>query len=401
MCAPAFPSANHPFAGVFSARIAETMSSLGHDVVVLSPRPLVPPGFGRVSRWRQFAGIPSRSEWSGMPVYRPVSPVVPRWWSGLWSDVVPFIRSRSLVRRLHRAAPFDAVFGFDVQGAGGLAWRIGRRIGVPSAGWAFGDDVRHASESSVSRSVANALRSLDLVLYQSAELRLCANQMVSGALDDPLRCDRHVVLPHGIPLQPQHSGADDAVPGGSVDGDELVWIGRIVREKGPFEVLDAVEGLLEKRPTLRVRFIGALPDHDDSAELGALISQRRRADRISVEPAVPPDAVRPILHDATVLLFTSPREGMPNVVLEAMDCGTAVVGGSIPPLHELDPRGQCLWLVDRNDPAALAAAIDAVLSDPVQRAERIRRGREIVDARFDMFVNVAAAMAMLVPPSGA
>lgn len=195
--APTFPSKSHPFAGIFTAKIVATLRELGHDVVVLCPTPFVPPGFGNLGRWKQYAHIEKQSVYAGVPVYQPSTVVVPRLFQAFWSDEAAWLGSRRFVKKLHGQKPFDAVIGFDLGGAGGLAWRLAKDLGVPAGGWAYGSEVRVDASTGPGKSVSEALNKLDVVFYQSSELRECAGKMVNRdlALDT-----QHVVLPHGIPM---------------------------------------------------------------------------------------------------------------------------------------------------------------------------------------------------------
>jgi phosphatidylinositol alpha-mannosyltransferase len=68
------------------------------------------------------------------------------------------------------------------------------------------------------------------------------------------------------------------------------------------------------------------------------------------------------------------------VLLEAMAAGTAVVASDLDAFRvTLDGAGE---LVNPDDPAALAGALDAVLADPARRAQMVTRGRDVV-RRYD------------------
>jgi hypothetical protein len=43
---------------------------------------------------------------------------------------------------MHRRTRFDVIHSFDLAATGGLAWRMGRDLGIPASGWAFLGDLR-------------------------------------------------------------------------------------------------------------------------------------------------------------------------------------------------------------------------------------------------------------------
>jgi glycosyltransferase involved in cell wall biosynthesis len=80
-----------------------------------------------------------------------------------------------------------------------------------------------------------------------------------------------------------------------------------------------------------------------------------------------------VLHGATVLAAPSQAEGFGLPVLEAMAAGIPVVHSDAPALVEV--AGGAGMTVKRNDPAALASALRAVVSDPAKADAMIVAGR--------------------------
>ncbi len=394
--APDFPHQNHPYSGIFSQRIVSTLSEMGHDVEVLCPKPFVPPGVGRIGRWRQYDSIPNRYEIGEVLVTRPSIPIVPGVLNAFWADTSAWLVLRWKVLSRHRADPFDAVLGFDLGGSGGLAWRLAGDLRVPSAGWAFGSEVRSVPESGEGRSVARAIRHLDLVFYQSSELRQCAGQLVGKDLSLAPSSETHVVLPHGIRVDaPLPTGSRTDTFGAlsiAADREILLFVGRIIRDKGVFELVDAFGGLCQTNSNAVLVLVGAIPHRDASAELQAVVTARGLDDRIRIVPSMRPDQIPGLLSAADLFVFTSHLEGMPNAVLEAMHAGTPTIAYDIPPLREADPTGNALKFVPRSDVEALRLAIESLLSNKFERAERSSAGRRIAERKFDMRRNLAIAV---------
>lgn len=93
----------------------------------------------------------------------------------------------------------------------------------------------------------------------------------------------------------------------------------------------------------------------------------RKAAELGVELLLPGHLANPYPHikAAAVFALTSDFEGLPNVILEAMACRTPVVSVDCPgAVRELIDDGRTGLIVPKNDPAALAAAIDRITADP-------------------------------------
>ena len=76
------------------------------------------------------------------------------------------------------------------------------------------------------------------------------------------------------------------------------------------------------------------------------------------------------------------RDGMPTVLVEAMARGLPAVSTDVVGIDELIDNGQTGRLVPPEDPTALAAALDAVLLDPVAAAEMGAKARDRVTREF-------------------
>jgi glycosyltransferase involved in cell wall biosynthesis len=78
------------------------------------------------------------------------------------------------------------------------------------------------------------------------------------------------------------------------------------------------------------------------------------------------------------------RDGIPNVILEAMASGTPVVVSAISGIPEVVIDDQTGLLVPPNDPPALAAALARLLNDPSAAARLGKGGAVAVRAEFEM-----------------
>jgi glycosyltransferase involved in cell wall biosynthesis len=89
------------------------------------------------------------------------------------------------------------------------------------------------------------------------------------------------------------------------------------------------------------------------------------------------------------------RDGIPNVLVEAMACGVPVVSTRLSGIPELIDDGVDGLLVTTGDPQALAAAIDRLLKDPVLQQEMGLAARRKVEASFDLSRNTSQLAELL------
>jgi glycosyltransferase involved in cell wall biosynthesis len=224
---------------------------------------------------------------------------------------------------LHREVGFDAILSFDLARTGGLAWRLGRELGIPACGWATGSDIRHSARSAIGRSVREALEKLDLVFYQSDELKTLGAALL-GTRAEVLPRDRHVVQSRGV-CEPEILPGEEVRRSirSSLDVAEdqvvILYLGRIARGKGLFELVEGFAQWTKAAANLVLLLVGSRPGHDETPELQKKIrSLPALGGRIHILPGCEPRRIWDYFGAADIFAFPSFREGMPNSLLEAL-----------------------------------------------------------------------------------
>lgn len=163
------------------------------------------------------------------------------------------------------------------------------------------------------------------------------------------------------------------------------YLGRLTLYKGTGLLIEALASMPLR---YRLRFIGSGPDEP---ALRQMVEERELNDRVDFHPAVPSTSVPAALAEVDMLAvpsMTQPNwmEQFGRVLIEAMACGTPVVGSSSGEI----PRviGDSGIITPEGDVNALRAALLRLGDDPQLRAAYARAGRERVLA---MFTNAAAA----------
>src|SRR5260370_3374523 len=90
-----------------------------------------------------------------------------------------------------------------------------------------------------------------------------------------------------------------------------------------------------------------------------------------------------------VVLENGDRDGIPNVLVEAMSMGLPVVSTDISGIPELVDHGRNGLLVPPRDAPALAAAIADLLADSAQRRRLGAAAHRTITERFDLAPNAA------------
>ncbi|MGH2778601.1 MAG: glycosyltransferase family 4 protein [Actinomycetota bacterium] len=179
-------------------------------------------------------------------------------------------------------------------------------------------------------------------------------------------------------------------PNGSL---RLLAVGRLVAKKG-FDVFVEACGVLDQQNvSFEARIVGEDDDVGDNFRVGEDL--RRRITRLGLEERVhllgQIGQAELYEHYRDASLFCLPcrvldngdRDGIPNVLLEAMSCGVPVLSTPVSGIPELIESGTNGLLVPENDPAALARALLMVHRDRDLARRLSCAGRATVSERFD------------------
>ena len=362
-----FPNNIWPRQGVF---IKERMSHVarlgGCDVTVVAPVPYFPPI--RVSQRQRFRQVEYEEMIDGFQVFHPRYFMVPK--VGMTSyGVTMFLSVASLVRRIQRRFDFDLIDAHYAYPDGLAAVLLGRLCRKPVVLSARGSDINVFGKMLlIRRLIRYTLRQADAIIAVSDALK-------ERIVDLGLPGERVAVISNGVDTRKfcavDRDEARTAL--GFLGGRLLLSVGNLLPIKGFDVLIAALKILVERGLPSDVRLV-IVGDGPERRRLKALVSQARLQERVSFVGEVPQEQLRLWYNAADVFCLTSRSEGCPNVVLEAIACGTPVVAsavGGVPEIIQSELNG----LLCRGRPSELADAIERALSnrwDPVRIASQAR-----------------------------
>ena len=166
----------------------------------------------------------------------------------------------------------------------------------------------------------------------------------------------------------------------------VVFVGRVTRDKGIAELVEAFEDIHGAHLVI----VGPLEPERDPLAAATLDALRRNPaiHAVGYDPA--PERY---LAFANLFCLPSYREGFGNVVIEAAAMGVPCVGTRIVGLSDAVVDGRTGVLVPPKDEGALARALAELLADDRRRRELGRAARDRVRREFDSAVLHAALLA--------
>ncbi len=182
-----------------------------------------------------------------------------------------------------------------------------------------------------------------------------------------------------IPNMVDPEGFSPSVP---TNPPAFLYMGRLHEPKGIFILLEAFGQL---GGDCRLWFAG---DGPDRARLQKAISERGLSDRVRVLGFVIGQEKKRLLSSAFAMVLPSFHEGIPYAILEGLASALPVVATSVGGIPEVIRDGTDGFLVSPGDTAALASAMEKLLSDRALRDEMAMKARE---RSFDFSVERVSA----------
>jgi teichuronic acid biosynthesis glycosyltransferase TuaC len=345
-----YPSDERPRHGIFVAERLRRLVDTGR----VRASVVVPVAGARRTVVAERDGLPVT--YVGFPAIRAVT-----------SWVNPLLMARcaraAVAEHVRRLGSFDVLDAHYFYPDGVAGVRLARQFGKPAVVTARGSDINAAAREFVAGAwIRWAARRCAAMVAVSEALR-------DAMVDRGLPANAITVLRNGVDLarfRPlDRDGARRAL---GLTGPLVLSVGNLVPEKGHDLAIRALALL----PVVRLAIIGTGPQRAALAQLAATLGV---ADRLSWVAPVSQDELVSYYAAADLCLLCSSREGMPNVLLESLACGTPVVAtavGGVPEIVSVPAAGST---VARRTPAAISAACAAILRAPPDRAA-IRRHAE-------------------------
>jgi len=347
-----YPNSVMPQLGLFVHRRVEAVARRGAAVRVVAPVPYFPRALP-LPRWRAYAQVAGRERLGKIAVNHPRYPHAPgpgmylQAWN-LYRAMLPHLRA------LRREFDFQVIDAHYIYPDGVAAVHLARALGVPCVLTARGSDINLLPQHAfVRRQIVAALQRADAIIA------------VSGALAEAMRGlgapeDRLHVIPNGIDRDLFHYGERAAARqklGIYSDERMLLSVGNLNELKGHALVIEAVARLQSRGIRTSYHIIGA---GEEEAHLEAKIAALNLGDCVHLQGSVANERLRPWYQAASLFVLASSREGWPNVLNEALACGTPVVATKVGGVPEIIRHGDNGLLMERSV-EAIADAIAAAL----------------------------------------
>ncbi|NBC38057.1 glycosyltransferase [Novosphingobium sp. FSY-8] len=353
-----FPAPPRPAFGKFVANQMGAVARNGNtDLVMINPIGLPPWPLRTRAPYAALATCPATSDCGGITVYHPRFTLFPL----IGGDSNPARIARAvlpLVRRLHAEKPFDLIDAQFFFPDGPAAAIIARALGLPLTIKARGSDIHYwGTRPAALRQIRAAADQAATVLPCSAAL---GRDMAALGIDpDKIRphytgLDRALFRP--TPRADARAAIADLLPALPAPAPLLVCPGALITIKGQALAISALADI----PAAHLALAGVGPEE---AALRALAAASGLVDRVHFLGQVSHNRLPVLMSAADAVVLPSEREGLANVWVEALACGTPLVIPNVGGAAEVVTTPAAGHLAERT-PQAIAQALNALLAAP-------------------------------------
>lgn len=160
----------------------------------------------------------------------------------------------------------------------------------------------------------------------------------------------------------------------------FLFIGRLVRDKGINELVNAFSRLNAEIPATRLILVGRKEQDIDPISPETLAEIERNP---AIEAPGPTADVRPWLAASDSFVFPSYREGFPNVVIEAGAMSIPSIVTDINGSREIIIDGKNGLIIPPRDEEALYREMKAIVSSPEACTRMAAESRPLIASRFE------------------
>lgn len=198
----------------------------------------------------------------------------------------------------------------------------------------------------------------------------------------------NVLGPQRVSLVDNGVDTDRFRPAPPVDRvPRVLYVGLLTARKGVLDLLSASRMLADEGLEHELLLLGGTPDEGPQAAEQVRAAARGRATLLGTRP---PDQMPAAYAEGDVFCLPSWWEAMPLSVLEAMAAGLPVVASGVGDVPRVVADGTSGYVVPKQSPDELAAALRKLLADADLRRRMGAAGRRRVEERFSSVVTARA-----------
>lgn len=338
-----------PQHGIFVARRVAPLAAR-HELKVVAPIPYYPSFFPAPANWKKLTKVPQLEEQFGIEVSHPRYLVTPKIGMAKYGDWMTRGTQPTIEKIQNQGFDFQVIDAHFAYPDGLAAVRLGKYFNVPVVVTARGSDITR------NKLMPNIVPLLREVINSAAQLIAVSEEIKQDFIELGATPDKIHVIPNGIdtatfyPLPKLEARQQIGL---HPELKLLVCVGRLDHNKSQWLILDALCKIGRERLQQQKIRLALIGEGEDRRKLEETSRQLRLDDIVRFVGQLAPEKICLWNNAADVKVLASIREGSPNVVLEALACGTPVVASNAGTNPDIIESGKNGFLFPSGDSGAL------------------------------------------------
>jgi teichuronic acid biosynthesis glycosyltransferase TuaC len=360
-----YPNLEQPHHGVFiEQRLRHLISSRMIRTTVIAPVPWFPSKIHLFGRYSSYAKVPAKECRYGIHVIHPRYPVIPKFGMILAPWLMAYAAMPTIKQLIKQEQEIVAIDAHYFYPDGVAAVLIAEHLKKPVIITALGSDINVISDYRLPRKmiVWAAKKAYGVIaVSNSLKEKLASLGVPRGHI---------VVLRNGVDFD-LFRPLDRNICRNylNIGGTTLLSVGKLIECKGHHIAIEAITRL----PDTNLIIIG---DGQLEHPLKKLAMSLGVSSRVRFTGALHHETLPYYYNAADAVVLASKREGLPNVLLESVACGTPVVATSVGGIPEIFDTPEAGVLIKERTSDSLTAAIKELLEnrpDPANTCEYAKR----------------------------
>lgn len=354
-----FPNAEQPAHGVFVAqRLRHLLATDRVTTKVVAPVAWFPSRSRRFGEYARVARVPHMEEFDRVEVLHPRYPLVPK----VGMTIAPYLMAhgvrKTVARLIAGGFDFDLIDAHYYYPDGVAAVMLGRWFNKPVVITARGTDINLIPKYRLARGMI-----LDAAERSAASITVCEalrDEMIAlGA-----RGDKITVLRNGVDLKLFKPCDRDTVRARlGWSGRVLLSVGWLIERKGHHLAIEALRTLPD---AYSLKIAGEGPMRLELERLAATLGVSQRVEFLGAKRQ---NELAELYGAADALVLASSREGMANVLLESLACGTPLIATPAWGTPEVVRVPEAGVLAKERSAEALSAACETLFANYPNRMD--------------------------------
>ena len=361
-------------------------------VRVIARTPHVPRILAHRKKYQDYLGIPLFYKDDTLDVYRVpyFMPFPTRW--GWWylNGLQLYFRSRGLLKRLIEESDHSSVVlhshWLNTCGVAGAL--LSREFGIPHV-----TTLHHGGDADFSTHMPGQRLLMKSVL-SSASKGIAVNEPLKKMVMN-LTCRNDIeLMPMGVDVEYFSTLDNDEMRivrdmrhNRSVNrAFNILFVGKIHRDKGVYELVDAVVNLLRKGANIRLTLIGSKVE---AHLLESRVAKEGLAKYFEFTGVLPQNKLKLYYHASDMFILPSYSEGFPCSMLEAMACRLPVAVTPVGGVPQLLKHGQNGLLFNCKSVNSIQKAIEEVMCNPDRAKALANQAFKDIQNNYSMAADAA------------